>query len=344
MTANSKNRIFANTALHLLVWGILFGFPFLFSPGEAPRHPAYLKTVLPLFFTAFVFYVNYFILVDKVLFSNKILLFIFINLVLIILCIWGQDWIRDLLPGRSASRGGRSGGSWRSYFLFRTAFSLVLTVGVSIAMSTLRHWRRLESERKIRETEQLRSTLTHLQYQIQPHFFFNSLNNIYSLVDISPDKAKDAIHRLSKLMRYTLHDANTDRVPLAQEITFLQNYIDLMRLRLTDKVRVHYDFPKETTGVQIAPLLFIPLVENSFKHGVSAQQPSFINLEMRIEDAQLFFTVMNTNFPKDERDRGGSGIGLENLQKRLQLLYPGQHRFAQTEDNGVFKTVLSIRV
>ncbi len=342
MKITVKNNILNNIALHVLVWGILFAFPILFSGGELPPVYLYLRTVLPLFFIALMFYFNYFILIDKILFKNQIVLFILTNLALIALCMWSEDGVRDWIPRHNPGRTFRGGGGFKSFYHFRTAFSLALTVAVSVAIRMARQWLRAEAERKSMETEQLKSTLSHLQYQIQPHFFFNSLNNIYALVDSAPDKAKDSIHRLSKLMRYTLHDATAEQVALASEINFLKNYIDLMRLRLTDKVDVQYDFPADADHTQLAPLLFIPLVENAFKHGVSANQPSFIFIKMHIDKHRLVFWVENTNFPKDERDKGGSGIGIKNLQKRLSLLYPNRHLFRQTLEDGVFRTELEI--
>ncbi|MBK7869688.1 MAG: histidine kinase [Saprospiraceae bacterium] len=341
-----KNSTINNVALHLLVWGILFAFPLLFSGGDFPKPNIYLRTVLPLVFTTFIFYLNYFVLIERVLFKNQIVLFIFLNLGLIALCMWGEDWVRDMIPRnnplpRPPARGQVSSG-FRSFYHFRAAFSMALTVAVSVAIRITQRWLKSEAERKAMETEQLKSTLSHLQYQIQPHFFFNSLNNIYSLVDSAPEKAKDSIHRLSKLMRYTLHDATPEQVHLSSEIAFLKNYIDLMRLRLTDKVDVQYDFPEDADHTLIAPLLFIPLVENAFKHGVSASQASFIFIKMRIEGKRLIFWVENTNLPKDERDKGGSGIGVENLQKRLRLLYPNKHEFRQGVQDGIFRVDLVI--
>lgn len=350
MLLHPKNNSVSNIALHLLVWGILFGFPILFTPGGTPLSSVYFRTILPLLFTALIFYVNYFFLIDRILFKNQIVLFIILNLALILICTWGQDWIRDLIwePFRGNGGGGpRRGGNnnfngFHNYLLFRSAFSYSLTAGVSVAARIVQRWMRSEAERKTMETEQLKSTLSHLQYQIQPHFFFNSLNNIYSLIDIAPEKAKESVHKLSKLMRYLLYDAKAEQVPLSDEITFLKNYIQLMRLRLTDKVDVQYDLPEQPPWVEIAPLLFIPLVENAFKHGVSASQPSFIFVKMRIETNRILFWVENTNFPKDDSDKGGSGIGIENLKKRLALLYPNRYTFKQAVQDGVFRSDLVI--
>lgn len=349
MKLMTGNNVIANIALHLLVWGILFGFPFFFTIGEAPNMQVYLRSMMPLMFSMLIFYVNYLFLIEQVLFKDQVVAFIVINLGLILLCLWGLEIARDLIPNPLANRGiGRPPSApkfdYRTFSIVRTGFSFLLTMGVSVGIRATQRWLRSERERKAMETEQLQSTLTLLQYQIQPHFFFNSLNNIYSLVDIAPEKAKDSIHRLSKLMRYLLYNTKTEQVPLDDEIRFLRNYIELMQLRLTDKVKVNYDFPEHPGSVQIAPLLFIPLVENAFKHGVSANQPSFISIRMKLEDHRLLFELENTNFPKDERDKGGSGIGIENLKKRLRLLYPGQHELQQVVENEVFKTKLKIKL
>lgn len=215
---------------------------------------------------------------------------------------------------------------------------------VSVTIRGLQQWRQMENTRRTMETEQLKSTLSHLQYQIQPHFFFNSLNNIYSLIEISPEKAKESVHGLSKLMRYLLYEAKVEQVVLADEIAFLNNYIQLMRLRLTGKVTVQTEFPTQIPNLRVAPLLFIPLVENAFKHGVSAHQPSFISIKMQVQNRQLLFTVTNTNFPKTEQDKGGSGIGLENLKQRLELLYPGKYELIQKVENDVFLSELRIDI
>jgi LytS/YehU family sensor histidine kinase len=173
----------------------------------------------------------------------------------------------------------------------------------------------------------LKSELQHLHYQLQPHFFFNSLNNIYALVDIAPEKAKTSIHSLSKLMRYMLYDTNEETVSLSKEIDFMKKYIDLMKLRISDKTKVTYNFPSEETGIKIAPLLFISLIENAFKHGVSASKESEIDIKMTVKLQTVLFSIENDNFPKKTDDKSGSGIGLPNIEKRLNLLYPNKSSF-----------------
>ncbi|WP_308992788.1 histidine kinase [Mariniflexile litorale] len=212
----------------------------------------------------------------------------------------------------------------------------------SIAIKTTKRWVKTEAERKEATNYKLKSELQHLHYQLQPHFFFNSLNNIYSLVDISPEQAKTSIHSLSKLMRYMLYETNLELVPLSKEIDFLKKYIDLMKLRVSDKTEVYDSFPLETSGIQIAPLLFISLIENAFKHGVSASKENHINITMTCDKKTVLFIIENDNFPKKTDDKSGSGIGLKNLEKRLQLLYTNKHVFKTTLQDNRFLVYLKI--
>ncbi|MGB5555242.1 MAG: histidine kinase, partial [Flavobacteriaceae bacterium] len=202
-------------------------------------------------------------------------------------------------------------------FIYIQMVSYMAPLLFSIAVKSTKRWVKTEAERKEAENVKLQSELQHLHYQLQPHFFFNSLNNIYSLVDSSPDQAKSSIHSLSKLMRYMLYETNMELVPLSKEIDFMKKYIDLMKLRVSDKTMVNYSFPSEETPIRIAPLLFISLIENAFKHGVSATKTSQIDITMTCYDGTIKFSVENTNFPKKTEDKSGSGIGLQNLEKRL---------------------------
>lgn len=192
--------------------------------------------------------------------------------------------------------------------------------------------------------EKLQSELKHLKYQLQPHFFFNSLNNIYAMVDISPENAKKAIHNLSKMMRYFLYETNEEKVPLTKEIQFLLKYIDLMKLRFSNNTLVQTSFEEDLPEIEIAPLLFIAIVENAFKHGVSATQPSTITFGLEIENDLIKFTSVNKNFPKTDEDKSGSGIGLENLKKRLELIYPNVHQLiTHIDENDYFNLLLTIK-
>lgn len=196
---------------------------------------------------------------------------------------------------------------------------------ISIAVRLTIGWYEAENRRKKQENEHLKSELTYLRYQLQPHFFFNTLNNIYALVEKDAALAQQSIHHLSKLMRYLLYESGTTEVPLAKEIAFVRDYVSLMQLRVPQQTDIQTYFPAILPDRLLAPLLFVSLVENAFKHGLHASTPSFIHLRLQLDEQRIRFTVENSNHPKTEEDKSGSGIGLENLKKRLRILYPDQH-------------------
>lgn len=327
-------------AAHILIWGFLCALPFLFNPNEEITEKAWLRNMAPLLFSAFIFYLNYFLLIDKLLFKNKTALFLIINLALLILCIYGFEEVRDLIP--RPDQGSRMPphtwhveppkprlfGKW--FMIMRTALSFLLTAGISVAIRSTQKWQKTEKERQNLENERLKSELANLKYQIQPHFFFNALNNIYSLMDIAPAKAKESIHGLAKLMRHILYETRDDKILVSKEIAFLESFVKLMKLRLTDQVSIQVDFAAQPSSLFIAPLMLIPLVENAFKHGISTVVPTRILISLSIKGNTLHFMTENTYLKKPQTDHSVSGIGIPNLKKRLELLYPNKHSFKQT--------------
>lgn len=315
---------------HVLVWLVLLCMPYLLSYGQEQDINRIISHFwIPIVFYAVIFYTNYFILIDKLLFANKIVLFIIINLVLIALSIALKEFFEYLFFQDSLKRAtkNKESGPPINMFIYIQMLSYMVPLLFSIAIKTTQRWVKTESERKEAANVKLKSELQHLHYQLQPHFFFNSLNNIYALVDISPEQAKTSIHSLSKLMRYMLYDTNEETVSLSKEIDFMKKYIELMKLRVSDKTKVIYTFPSEETGIKIAPLLFISLIENAFKHGVSASKENSIVINMTANENVVLFTTENNNLPKKIDDKSGSGIGLPNIEKRLELLYPNKSSF-----------------
>lgn len=195
----------------------------------------------------------------------------------------------------------------------------ILVVGFNIAVKQLFQSLRDEETMKELERHNLQTELEYLKYQINPHFFMNTLNNIHALVDIDAEKAKMTIVELSKMMRYVLYESSNKTILLSREIRFLNNYIGLMKLRYTEKVNIEVSMPVDFPDVQIPPLLFISFVENAFKHGVSYQSDSFIHVCMKLEGEQLLFQCSNSRSNKHDDQHGG--IGLENIRKRLRLLF-----------------------
>ncbi len=170
------------------------------------------------------------------------------------------------------------------------------------------------------EKENLRYRLEYLRYQINPHFFMNTLNNIHALVDDAPEKAKDSIVELSRLMRHVLYDSNGPTVSLAKEMDFLRHYLYLMRLRFTDRVRISCSFPEDEGGAKVPPLIMTTIAENAFKHGVSYKSDCNIRLSIALEGERLIFRCANSIVPGQE-DPSAGGVGLDNIRKRLSLLY-----------------------
>ncbi|MDO6596634.1 histidine kinase [Oceanihabitans sp. 2_MG-2023] len=319
-----------NILSHILVWLVLFSLPYLLSYGQEQEINRIIAHFwIPIIFYACIFYINYFLFIDHFLFVKKTAQFILINVVFIALFIFFKEQIEVTFFEELIKKSDKTDGEGPPFKMFVYIQMLFYMVPLlfSIAIKTTKRWVKTEAERKEAINFKLKSELQHLHYQLQPHFFFNSLNNIYAMVDISPDQAKTSIHSLSKLMRYMLYETNVETIPLSKEIDFMKRYIDLMKLRVSDKTVVNYNFPKEGTGVKIAPLLFISLIENAFKHGVSASKESTIDITMTCDEKTVLFTIENDNFPKKTDDKSGSGIGIQNIEKRIELLYPNKNDF-----------------
>jgi LytS/YehU family sensor histidine kinase len=203
----------------------------------------------------------------------------------------------------------------------------------------------IEKRQKELEKEKLNSELAFLKNQISPHFFFNTLNNIYSLIGINTGDAQNAVLKLSKLMRYLLYDSEQGLSQLSSEIDFMNNYIDLMRLRMNEKVNLRVNFPSKYENTAIPPLLFIPFIENAFKHGISYREKSFIDIGMEVGKEWITFISRNSIVkPMEETGTERSGIGLDNVTKRLNLLYPGKHELTIDRENAIFYVLLKIKM
>ena len=190
------------------------------------------------------------------------------------------------------------------------------------------------------EHENLEQQLEYLRYQINPHFFMNTLNNIHALVDIDPEKAKDTILELSKMMRFVLYEGNKQSVPLSREMDFIRHYVTLMQLRYTDKVRISLDLPTEVSDRHIPPLILINFIENAFKHGISYQHESFVETNVVVESNELRFSCRNSKSEISNEEQGG--VGLANVRKRLNLLYGNNYVLRINNDADVYSVELNI--
>ena len=337
--------------IHILAWTIVFLFPLLFIERVESMRRIHDFSLMRFYIQpisiAIVFYINYLWLIDRVLFRKKPVQFILYNLLLIVVANVVIYLVHHmLLPNEFIPRHpGPGPRPPRPVFVqWQDSITLALMVGLSVAIKMTQKWIVTEKERQQLEQERTEAELKNLKNQLNPHFLFNTLNNIYSLIAISPDRAQSAVLELSKMLRYVLYENAQAYVPMEKELEFNHNYIELMRLRLARHVKVEVDMPRGLCrGYQIAPLLFITLIEDAFKHGTSASEPSFVKIVMS-EPSQgvIECHIENSCFPKDENDKSGSGIGLKNLSRQLELLYPGKYTLHAESDTRVYRSSLTI--
>lgn len=218
----------------------------------------------------------------------------------------------------------------------------ILVLGLNVAIKLL--FKSMRDEHRMKELEKhtLQTELEYLKHQINPHFFMNTLNNIHALIDLNTEKAKETVLELSKMMRYVLYDAAQPTLPLEKEIGFLNNYIGLMKLRYTDQVEIQVSLPEEVPNIQIPPLLFLSFLENAFKHGISYRRKSFIRLSMEIKGNELECLVVNSSF--NNAGEQHKGVGLENVKKRLRLLYENNYTLNIESENEEYRVLLIIPI
>lgn len=326
--------------IHFIVWGIIASLPLMFMYSEGERNIIrYLDFSMPIIFLMIVFYTNYFLIISHFLFNKKIWQFFLANLLLIAVCMVLLDFIRYLYfdayyAQLEIQKHFPPRDKMKEIIYFRDLFSMSISVGLATAIKMTTQWYQSQAEQKELEKLHIESELNNLKHQFNPHFLFNTLNNIYSLISINQENAQNAVHQLSNLIRYVLYESDQPRVPLSKDLKFTNNYIKLMSLRLPSHVELKTDIMHMDDGIAIAPLLFISLVENAFKHGVSPDLPSQISIRISMPNPyEVECRVENSNFPKPESDKSGSGIGISNLRRRLELCYPSAFEL-KTEDKG----------
>jgi len=334
MIPKSKSKLIT-IVIHILIWGV-FGLMYFFQPlswSITVPCQLWIKQSIILGLMVIAFYLNSFVLVPRFLLKNQssiyFLIVVGIVTIIVVLNIYVDDWlnIHQLMDaafhkkGPPKHRGGRDH-SWDFAIIATSA----LVLGISTSITTIQKWQKDRQVHQDLEQDRVSSELSFLKAQINPHFFFNTLNNIYALTHVNAEISRKAIHQLSRMMRYVLYDTQNSTTQLSQEIAFIKDYISLMELRLTDVVKIEFTSPAALKDTAIAPMIFLPFVENAFKHGVSATQPSHISIIVSQNDTSVELNVVNTIIKEQSNNlEEGSGIGLNNTKRRLDLLYPGKH-------------------
>ena len=354
---------------HLICLGMLFILPeILNSMGKPFRSVPELKIGVyakALVFIA-VFYVNYCFIIGRS-FERKRFAWRLIgyNIVVIaasmvlfrLISFWMEPYWEEAWRIRQAAKGiveaARSKPRhygllhWLNFYA-RDVVMLVLTIGLSIALKLSDTWLRLSRKSEQLVAARRQEELQNLKSQLNPHFLFNTLNSIYALIAVSPPKAQDAVHELSGMLRYVLYD-DRQVVELSRELSFIENYVKLMGLRLPASTRLECDVDAGSmANAPVPPLLFIPLVENAFKHGNTGEAGAIIKVEIKADGQRLNCTTVNSfrrtdgDSPRSGKTAKSGGIGLHNLRRRLQLIYGNLASMETYREEGLFKATLSI--
>lgn len=216
---------------------------------------------------------------------------------------------------------------------------LVFALGANLGIKLYFKTQKDLSENAALENSNLRQQLTYLRYQVNPHFLMNTLNNIHALIDIEPEDAKRSIVQLSRFMRYLLYESHADYISLQDAINLMDQHISLMRIRYTDNVDIQVNVPQQVPQVGLAPLIFVPFIENAFKHGVSYDKPSFIHITLTVNGNNIEFACCNS---KNNVKHETGGVGISNVTKRLDLIYGDKYTLDIEDGEDTYKVKLMV--
>jgi len=300
----------------------------------------WLKQVFLVGFLITIFYTNSSALIPKVLLQGKNYLYLLIILLGAVLfyglVVYFEQFIgyaKAMHETFSPDRPFDPKRRWLPGDVFQLLL-YVISIGLSTSVALVQKWQNDDAFRREMDRQRINTELSYLKAQINPHFFFNTLNNIYALTNLDVSKAQEALLKLSRMMRYVLYENQKNETLLSKEIKFIEDYIELMKMRLSSKVKINIQIEEPKEDLIIAPMLLLPFLENCFKHGVSSQKESEIFIKIEIMGETLFFETRNHIFPvnPDSPEAHENGIGLTNTQRRLSLIYPEKHRLKFGKD------------
>lgn len=322
--------------LHVLTWLLIAIAVFIINPlswrVDLPVE-FWIKQAIVLSILIWSFYSNILFMVPKFLFVGRIwqylVLVVIIGTLFLIITHLYEDWVnypklmheafRPNIPYEPKPRNY----TWDVVFYLQYA----LSIGVSTSIAAVQKWQTEDGVRRQLEEQKINSELSYLKAQINPHFFFNTLNNIYSLINFDVEEAKKALLKLSRMMRYVLYETEKDKTMLSSEINFVNDYISLMQMRVSEKMKMDISIEEKYEDVMIAPMLLLPFIENCFKHGISSSKESFIQVHLGIDGKHLKLKTTNKIILKNQAspETNQKGIGMSNTIRRLSLLYKDKH-------------------
>ena len=343
MNRTMTKKTFNIVAFHVVCWILVASPAIIFSPQHMRNSGVMclLRLCLPLFLSA-IFYINYLWLVPEYLVNGRRNVYVCINILCILLFAFCTDRLMDISRMLEIAAGWNPPpphdpmpeGMAMLLSFVRNVFPCLLSVTLATSVRLTLRWQTAESERKEMEIQKTEAELSNLRNQINPHFLLNTLNNIYALISFDKDKAQKAVLSLSSLLRQMLYGARNNSVSLKEETEFIGNYVELMKIRLNKNVKIDFNVSIKTDKeLRIAPLIIISLVENAFKHGVGTTRPSFISINIIADENKIECGIRNSNFPKNDSDKSGHGIGLEQVAKRLDMAYAGKYVWERGTDD-----------
>jgi len=340
MLINSRDRN-TKVLLHLLTWALIILILFIYPPSKQKQsilpHEFLIKQIVHILLMFAAYYLNAYVLVPRLLFNNKFAWYACALVLLLLFSSFSLN-ILDSYLGLSAQLAivlGKK--NWTNPYI--DSFGLLTTlfvIGISTSIAIISKWNKERLDASNQEGEKVRTELSFLRAQIQPHFFFNTLNTIYALTYTDVEASRKVLNKLSRMMRYLLYETHQIKVPLEKEIAFVRDYVGIMLLRVNENTHIDFLLPDDTKDMQIAPMLFLPYVENAFKHGMNDRIQVTIKIHINLVQDKIELTTenkINTNRSEITDNNNLKGIGMANTLRRLDLLYANVYSLTTNIDD-----------
>jgi two-component system, LytTR family, sensor kinase len=328
---------------HLLFWLLVFGLWLFFRVQDySSGNLAFKVTLVKVADLALMVYITNYLLIPYLFYRKRYVVFTIVFIVMVITSSFLKMNILGNLTNNPALLNFTHNLKGRIYDNVIPHFFLVIA---GAAFKLMLDYARMQKQMVEVIKERSQAELNFLKSQINPHFLFNSLNSVYFLIDKDNKEARDTLHKFSEMLRYQLYEADGEAIPIEKEIRYIQDYMDLQRIRKDENYRVVFNCSGEVKNISIQPLLLIPFLENAFKHiSHNKKEINYIEANLEFKDQTLHFTVVNSKNGLEKTTEQPGGIGLKNAERRLQLLYPGKHRLDVRNEFDRYSVDLTITV